>query len=241
MAQLDSIQEASDPATDPERLRELAYHQDKEVRRAVQRNPSVSEEVWRRSLLNGEPEAWANPMAPLYLLAWTPRDNVQRAALLAMGALWRNPERCSLEGKVLLAAKVQEEWATSESAANKISLLGRWAQAKGNGSPEHRTVVRILVMFVLAMPNLTAQDREALDILEAWTAGDKNLPKKAKTLADFKAIKDIVLFTSNTQHSPWNVLYHSVDTKEGPRTKAEYERLLADLIRREMPLPPVVE
>jgi hypothetical protein len=54
------LQEASDPDTDPARLRELARHKEA-VRRAVWRNPSVPEDVWRDALLWGKPRGVGQP------------------------------------------------------------------------------------------------------------------------------------------------------------------------------------
>jgi hypothetical protein len=45
---------------------------------------------------------------------------------------------------------------------------------------EHREVVRILVLCVRTAPNLTTEDRQALDLLEAWSAGGEDRRKEAK-------------------------------------------------------------
>lgn len=247
----DPLQEATDPATDPERLRELVWHDNREVRRAVFRNPSVPEDVWRKFLLRGDPEAWDNPMAPFYLLAWTPHKDdpstLEHGARRAMFDLWGDPERCSPEGKALLNAKVQAWWATSENAPSMMELLGLYAKAKDKGSAEHRQVVSLLVHCVRTAPRLTDGDRQALDLLEAWTMGGENPNNKAKGLAASQAVKDTVLFARDSRNSPWytinKVLQAVASDKEGAKRQgaiAEHERLLADVIRREMPLPPVV-
>jgi hypothetical protein len=245
----DPIQEASDPATEPERLRELIWHDNRDVRRAVFRNPAVPEDVWRKFLLRGDPEPWDNPMAPFYLLTWTPHEGdlniLEFAARRAMSDLWGDPERCSPEGKALLNAKVDEGWATSTSARDMISFLERWERWFPD---DHLEVVRILVLCVRTAPRLTDGDRQALDLLEVWTMGGENRNNKAKGLAASQAVKDTVLFARNSRNNPWytidKVLEAVASDKQGAERQeaiAEHERHLADVIRRERPLPPMVK
>jgi hypothetical protein len=255
MAEPDPLQEASDPTTDPERLRELARQKAWAVLLAVWRNPSLPEDVWREAVFSIFPEAWDNPIAPIYLLAWTPREQdagrtLVHAVRWTTVALWRNPERCSSEGKALLAAKVQEWWATSEESEDMMDYLGEWAKAKGDDSPEHREVVRMVVLCVRTAPDLHREDRQALDLLEAWAAGGQDLRKKAQVLASSEAVTDTVAFA--LQQS-WRPLYaineviiaNSValtnQGKELQEAETENSRRLADVIRQAMPLPPVVE
>jgi hypothetical protein len=252
MAKPHLLQEASDPATDPERLRLLADHEDDAVQRFAWRNPSLPEEAWREALIAGWPEPWANPMAPIYLLTWTPREDdartLDQAAWFAMSELWRNRHGCSSQAKALLSARVQEAWATSKEADDMIWFLGKWAKAKGNGSAEHRETVRLLVLCVRTAHNLTAKDRQALDFLESWTAGGPDRRKKAEALAESQAVKYTVVFAvgvvEHFSSTPWNAIQEVLAIfggKEGASARAEHLRLMADLIRREMPLPPVVE
>jgi hypothetical protein len=247
MAHEDPLEEATDPATAPERLGNLARHGNREVKRAAWRNPSLPEDVWRWALLWGEPEAWDNPMAPFYLLTWTPREgdviSLEFAAQRAMSDLWRDPERCSPEGKALLAAKVQEGWSTSASADNMMRFLVLWAQAKGKGSPEQREVLRILVLCVRTAPDLTAEDRQALDLLEAWTAGSEDRRDEAETLASFQPVRSAVLVALDPRYTPLSTIrevLEAVESTAGKQARDEHSRLLADVIRREMPLPPVI-
>jgi hypothetical protein len=247
------LQEASDPATAPERLEELAQHKDEAVRQAAWRNPSVPEDVWRAALLWGtDPEPWDNPMAPFYVLTWTPsRDDartLEAAAQWATSVLWKEPDRCSPEGKAMIVSKVQDWWASSKSAKDMVEFLGFWAEAKGDGSPEHQEVVRVTVPCVRTTPNLTANDQKALDLLEAWSTGGKDRRKEANTLASSVAVKDTVDFSMYSRNNPLftinKVIIEAVGSdKEGKKREeafAEHQRLLADVIRREMPLPPVV-
>jgi hypothetical protein len=248
MAQPDPLEEASNPSTDPRRLRQLVDIGYDAVRRTALMNPSLPEDVWRKALLDGNPEVWANPMAPFYLIAWTPiKDDpfpLEWGARWATERLWREPKRCSPEGKALLAAKVQEWWATSESDFHMMQILGWWAQAKGNGSVEHRETVRITVLCVRTILDLTPQDRRALDLLEVWTAGGVDQPKEAYALAYSVAVKNACQLAGDSSQSPIYLISNllgSVERTAGTQAKAKHSRLLADLIRREMPLPPVVD
>jgi hypothetical protein len=243
MTHEDLLKEATDPATDPERLRVLAYHEDEAVQRAAWRNPSLPETVWRWALLEGNPEAWANPMAPLYVLAWDDPSTFESAARWATYELWQDPERCSSEGKALLAAKVQEGWTTSINTIDMLWLLGKWVQAKGNGSPEHREVVRILVRCVRTAPNLTDKDRQALDFLKTWCMGGEYQIKESYELAFSTVVKSVIKFSDDFCSPEWYAVQDilvAVERQAGKEARAEHERLLADLIRQEMLLPPVV-
>jgi hypothetical protein len=251
MAQSDLLQEAADPATEPERLRRLADHEDVEVQRAALRNPAVPEDVWREALLEGSPEAWANPMASLYMLTWTPRENEsitpeKRASWVTI-ALWVDPERCSPEGKALIATKLQEWWASSDSATILISFLGAWAKANGNNSAEHREVVRIVVLCVRTVPDLTDEDQQALDVLEQWSRDGAGRRAEIDALDYSESVECAVKFAQDLSFTPWRVIreveeaFACTSDKEFVKAEAEHSRLLADLIRQEMPLPPTAD
>jgi hypothetical protein len=222
------------PAMDFEHLLEPSDLNDRAVRRAAWMNPSLPEDVWRYVFLAGYPEAWDNPMAPIYILTWTPREGdlttVDEAARLATLSLWKDPERCSSEGKDLLAAKVQEWWATSESFEYMKKFLREWAMRKGNQSFEHLEVVRLLVQCARTSIFLTDDDRQALDLLEAWMAGGEDRLKDAKDLCDSYALIQLIYFAYDCQF----------DLSVWPKG-VQNGRLLADVIRREMPMPPVVD
>jgi hypothetical protein len=161
--------------------------------------------------------------------------------------LWETPERCSPEGKVLLNAKVQEGWASCASTSDMMSLLGEWVYVKGDGSVEHREVLRIVILCVRTTPNLTTEDRQTLDLLEAWTAGGQDRRKETEALASSEAVKGTVRFALDPSYPTWEAireLYKIVTAnKQGQERKeasAEHQRRLTNLIRRERPLPPVV-
>lgn len=121
----DLLKEAADPATAPERLRDI-FEKNKVVNRnpalagLVWRNPSVPEELWRKAFLLGVPEAWDNPMAPIYILAWTPRpedhgDLPEDGARRTISSLVHNPSLCSVAGKHLILAHLDADTAKTFS------------------------------------------------------------------------------------------------------------------------------
>jgi hypothetical protein len=241
----DPLQEASDPTTALERLGELAQHKEVAVRQTAWRNPSLPEDVWREILLEGEPEAWANPMAPFYILTWTQREedvrSLEDAAYFVTHTLFFEPERCSPEGKALLASKMQEWWATCESVGDMMRSLGWWASVNSEGSFEHREVVRLLVLCVRTAPDLTADDRQALDLLAAWSEGGEDRRKEGYALASSKAITETHKFAQKLARSPWGAIFRvleAVQGRAGNQARDEHSRILADLIRQERPLPP---
>jgi hypothetical protein len=261
------IQEASDPETDPERLRKLAQHSHSSVFQSAWRNPSLPEDAWYKALLRGQPEPWDNPMAPFYLIALaTPSYDVfymEEGARWATYRLWKNPERCSAEGKELLAAKIIEWWSTSESASMMMEFLGFWAHTHGPGSQAHRDTVRIIVQCVRTIPNLTPSDLNALKYLEEWSKealGQDGLAKAAK-LAFSKPVKALAEFANyslNEENQPLpkfgidQVILEVIECfvsetsnnfygKDFHEDEENHSRFLADLIRREMPVPPTAE
>jgi len=250
----DLLEEASDPATDTERLRELAEHEDEDVWLAAIQNPGVPEDVWREQLLYGIPEAWSNPMAAIYLLVWSPKPNdpypLEIAIRRATQALWKNPERCSPDGKVLLNVQLMNWWASTNSTQHMMDFLLVLASAKGNGSDEHREVVRLLILCVRTVPSLTTRDLQALELLDAWCAGGKDLRREARSLAALIIVRDTANFAIDplNPYNAWSVISELLNEvaigEEEPKrrvAKAKRDRHLADLIRRAMPLPPQVK
>jgi len=250
----DPLEEAVDPTTDPERLRHLAVQEGMEVRWAVLKNPAVPEDVWRKALLEGDPEAWSNPMAPIYLLGWSPQPGdwrtLEEAARKATYRLWVTPERCSPDGKVLLNVQIMNWWAASVSAEDMMDFLWFWAYVKGNGSEEHKAVVRLLVRCLRTMPDLSAKDRQALDLLDAWGASSGDQRRETEALQVSFPVKRTVRFAAGPY--PWSNARFAIsellnevtvgkEGKEREEAKTEHDRLLADLIRRGMPLPPQVK
>jgi len=235
-------------------LRYLANHKREDVRLAAIQNPGVPEDVWRKALLEGLPEAWSNPMAPIYLLVWSPQPGDQMtlkdATYWTAIRLLKNPARCSPDGKVLLNVQLINWWAASVSAWTMMSYIWKWASTKPNGSDEHKAVVRITVRCVRTIPDLPARDRQALDLLDAWGAGGEDRRGEAYFLASLTSVLTTTQFAQNPSifYDGWdliaNVLRKVTVGKEGTErkeAKAEQNRLLADLIRREMPLPPQFE
>jgi hypothetical protein len=104
-------------------------------------------------------------------------------------------------------------------------------------------VVRITVLCVRTAPNLTPKDRRALKFLEAWCAGGEDRRIQAETSASSQAVTDTALFAQSS-FSPWNAVYEmlsAVGRMADNEAKDEQSSMLADLIRRERPLPPVAE
>jgi hypothetical protein len=246
------LQEAADPATKPERLRQLAQHKKAAVHQVALRNPSLPKDLWREALLNRWPEVWANPMAPIYLLMWAPleedQESLDEAARWATLMLWREPKRCSPEGKALLAANVQTWWATCESARHMVVFLGWWVNEKGDGSEAHKEVLHLLVLCIRTAHHLTDNDRQALNFLEALNQGDNDVSIKDLALVESEVVKDACRFALDPSYYPWRVIDELLKSfslgkqvKERKEARAEHERLLADTIRQEMPLPPVVD
>ncbi len=119
MSYEDLMREAADPATAPERLRDIleknkVLNRNRALAGLVWKNPSVPEELWRKAFLLGVPEAWDNPMAPFYVLTWTPRpedhgDLPKDGARRAVAALFLKSDQCSVEGKLLIRAHLDAD------------------------------------------------------------------------------------------------------------------------------------
>jgi hypothetical protein len=109
----------------------------------------------------------------------------------------------------------QEWWATSESADHMMfHFLGGGPRQRATDQPEHREVVRILVLCVRTTPNLTDEDHQALDLLEAWTAGGEDRRKKAETLASSKAVMDTCsLLLKGFSSNPWNAIFEVLERR----------------------------
>jgi hypothetical protein len=257
------IQEASDPETDPERLRALANSSKEVVRKFAWKNPNLPEDAWRKALLNGEPGPWANPMAPFYLFAWTPRDDdrrtLEQAALVATERLLGNIHSCSLEVKELLAAKVIEWWDHSESGKDMVKFLELFVH--GLGSLSHKEMVRILVLCLQATPNINSKEIQALDFLEKWSKDplekwsnghEPNLDNAQNLVSSPSPVKSAVYYAIQGIDS---IPFHAIDdalksvaskrssnisSKDYNEAISNHDRLLANLIRQEMPVPPTV-
>ena len=252
----DPLEEAVDPTTDPERLRHLAVQEGMEVRWAVLKNPAVPEDVWRKALLEGDPEAWSNPMAPIYLLVWSPqpgdRRTLEEAARHAMYTVWKLGKQVSPDGKSLLNGKILEWWVTSVSAEDMMDFLWTWAsRQESNNSIDYRELVRILVLCARTLPYLTEKDIQALNILETWCTGGDDRRKEVFSINLHHVVRLMFIFSSDPYRNYTSsdviaaMIYEVAFGKEGTDynadSKAEYNKQLTKLIRREMPLPPGVK
>jgi hypothetical protein len=157
-----------------------------------------------------------------------------------------------VEGKQLLAAKVTEAWATCPSAADMMNFLGRWASSRGIGSQEHKNVMRILVQCARTTPNLAPKDINLLRSIEQWSKGLQQDPPKIGEDDYSKPVKGthqaIKNYPSHYRFAMDAVLNEVAYNKSKARTsqahqkaKKEHDRLLAELIRQEMPVPPTAE
>lgn len=125
-----------------------------------------------------------------------------------------------------------------------MAYLGWWAKEKGKDSLEHRQAVRVLVHCVRTAPHLTVKDCQALDLLDAWNQGDENKCKEAYALANAEVVNDACRFAQNNSYNINDVIFDiikAVAMTAGMQASSKHSSLLADVIRREMPLPPVVE
>jgi hypothetical protein len=196
MTHEDLLQEASDPSTDSERLRELARHEDDVVMKAAWMNPSLPEDAWRAGFLDGYPEAWANPMAPIYLLTWTPREDddsfLEDATRWATGFLWETPSRCSIEGKTLIATKFTEWWSEMEFDLPEfsLSLLTFFAKDNDEGEDGFCRILRLTAERLKKIENLTGKDIRALEIFEDWCLDHVDSFGPNKLMIDSEVIKN---------------------------------------------------
>jgi hypothetical protein len=140
--------------------------------------------------------------------------------------------------------KLTEWWATSTSASDMIKFLGEWAEDFGEMSAEHREAVRILLLCIKTMPNLTTKDQEAIGLLEAWSQGGADERKKAKAMKTSNFVQLACQFACHHQCNPGasienllQVLTENEPDGQRKEARAQQESLLADLIRQEMPLP----
>jgi hypothetical protein len=245
------LQEASDPATDPERLDELTEEENPSIRRAAWRNPSLHEDTWRWIFSRGTPEAWANPMAPIYVFAWTPKDDgekdvPERSARLACIYLMKEPGRSSNEGKSLINSVLVEWWGKSMNLNHMLSHLMDAAFVEGAGHPRHRQVVRAMVRLVRETIGLAREDSEALDILERWSEGEEvDLDQELSTRSNLRDVKNIFIYANNPSY-PMARLAVTLDSlakekmSKGLPSSVAYEevhRHMADLLRDLFPMP----
>jgi hypothetical protein len=102
------------------------------------------------------------------------------AARWATFALWEDPERCSPEGKALLNAKVQVVGHLRNASTHDGLSSEWWAKAKGDGSPEHREVVRILIHACGRRPNLTTRTARPWTSLRPGVTGRRGSTQRSQ-------------------------------------------------------------
>lgn len=163
-----------------------------------------------------------------------------------MPVLWEDPERCSTEGKALIAPKVQEWWVTSQAAEEMIRFLGWWAYDKGKDSPEHLEVLRIILLCLRTIPDLHGDDQQVLDLLQSWIAGGADQRKKAEGLAFSWTVKYVCRFARDPSSDPAYAIFEILKVaaygkkdSDGEEVRVQHSRHLADLIRQARPLPPM--
>jgi hypothetical protein len=260
------LQEAADPATNPERLGELAYHDDEAVRRAAWKNPSLPEDEWREVLRKGQPEAWANPLAPFYVLAWTPREDnsftLDAAARWAMEALWEEPERCSPEGKDLLAAKIQTWWSTCNAADDMLKWFAQ--VARNRKGLAHKQLVLTSIACVRTCHDLPKKSLRVLTLLKTWAQEGEDRRYEARRLADdvYRArvagtvssesasavlhLTEMAIWDDNLPTNAYHLARNTAQcvammdtTISYIEAKSRHLAMLADLIREEVPEAPL--
>lgn len=95
-------------------------------------------------------------------------------------------------------------------------------------------------------PDLTAEDRQVLDRLDAWSAGGEDNRFQSTHKIISSAVRKAVEFSLNCYvNSGLSGLIVSIGSNKRGAERDDamdaHNQMMADLIRREMPLPPVVE
>jgi hypothetical protein len=248
----DLLQEASDPATDPERLRQFANSRLHGIKNAAWKNPSLPESTWWSILVN--PEAWDNPMASLYLLTESHPDSKatkRYGARTSTIALMSAPERASEEAKSLLDSILLEWWNSTVSPYGMLEYLGNWASFKRFCSERHRKVVDIL-RLILQKEWRTGmvEERMVLSAMEDFYKGNcnKSLLEDLSREDLLQCYQDAILYTLDLQEDPsysLRALIQFLANDAAAKGEAydeaarRYMEAFANLIRREMPTPPL--
>lgn len=123
-----TLDEARDPMTDPERLRELLEDAPPTVvREAILRNPSLPFDDHHDALERGELDAWENPQAIFTLLLVGPLENGAVVAARQAGKRCRGHE--TPNARDLARPLVERWWATTDSGewmADYLTDIALW-------------------------------------------------------------------------------------------------------------------
>jgi hypothetical protein len=244
--------EASDPATDPTRLKDLAGHHFAAVSSAAKKNPSLLMEDLRTFLLEGKPDAWDNPMAPLLLLAWTPlpSDNYETLEVSSARCIYeliQNPNVVSAEAKELISAKTIEWWNSNQAPLQMFSYLSWWYKRPFRGEELRRKVVHVYVLFAKTIPNLSAEERSFLERMETWSDGRVQKFPSSIVGSIRQEMQSIVNFAQGKSPTAGDLSHyvcsvvaeHLNDPNEYLDVYIEHEQRLLEIFRREIPVPPL--
>lgn len=252
MARPDLLQQAADPATDPERLREFAISKFEGLKQAAWKNPSLPESTWWSILVN--PEAWDNPMASLYLLVANhpdPRMAKNYGARQSSIFLMKDPTRASEQAKLLLDSVLLEWWNSTVSPYGMVEYLAEWASFKGFCGERHQKVVGLLRLILQEDGRVKmVNEKKALSAMEAFSKGDCNKDVLTRlTMEDLTQwYQDAVLYTLDILNDPSYSLRALIQdlANEATETGDPYDEAarrhmeaFANLIRREVPTPPL--
>jgi hypothetical protein len=257
------LQEAEDPVTAPERLEELIVDRRLfapnlrglrlKIQEAIWSNPSCPTDILRGSLLSGNIEAWSNPMAPLLVLTWTPspddedatiEDGARTATRFLLRGTHRGESKTTTDDvKKLIAFKIIEWW-NKANDSNMLMYLGEWAMAKGPKSKEYKDAMRIGILCARNIPALSSKDAQAIDLIEEWISNGKDVRKNALKLANSPTVKSIIKSAMDDEFNPGVAMQLAAqeiaDRGGGEKAFQEYLGRMANKIRQEIPVPPVV-
>lgn len=104
------IDEARDPNTPPERLRELAKSWQWQVANAASANPSLPGDAHVELLLRGNAAAWSNPQTPFTILIYGSDAPMLQGARLAAYAYWSPSRGFDLEALQQNLASILDPW-----------------------------------------------------------------------------------------------------------------------------------
>lgn len=242
--------------TDLDRL--AAQPEDSPERRAARRDPNLNGELHVRLLGEGDPDAWASPLT-LFVLITLGQDVVLPGARACAEALAMQPRPDLPEVGSTLQPWLRLWWEDELDAGEMLRHLVQLGTAAGQGSREHRRAVLSAVMCARTVAHLVhGKERAAvvvagLDDIERWAGGDDavDLDAVRKKLWSIHnrlnpADADVVYAAYDAAYSAnainvayaANVVAYAANAAAvaGDRTQREHLILMADLIRKHMPL-----